>query len=241
MRSPAEGAPSLVYLPQLASLAPECTIEGEEAHYLSRVVRARPGERVLATDGAGLRVTFEVIESRPDVRLRRLVVQQCLQTRSLTLAVGAPEGGRADWLIEKAAELGATGFTPLDCERGAWKDWRAERLERLAIAGLRQSLGCHRLLVDPPVRFADWIESQTEGVSRFEAAPDGVAVVAQPAPPSGPSIVAIGPSSGFSNPERKALLENGFKALAMAASRLRTETAGVAAAAWWAAADPSIG
>ncbi len=241
MRSPADGSPSLLYLPQLAALTAEFTLEGDEAHYLARVVRARPGERVQATDGLGSRVTLEVIESRPEVRLRRLAFEHCPLTRTLTLAVGVPEGERGDWLIEKAAELGVTRLTPLDCQRGAWKGWRPDRLDRIAIAGLRQSLGCHRLVLEPPVPLLDWLGVLPQGGARFEAAPQGATVASCPAPPMGASVVVVGPSSGFSPSERKVLSESGFKPLALAAARLRTETAALAAAAWWAAADPQAG
>lgn len=241
MRSRAEAAPSWMYLAGLASLENECTLEGDEAHYLARVVRARAGEQVHATDGAGLLVTFEVLESRPTVRLRRVSSRRQALTRELHLVVGAPEGERIDWLVEKAAELGVTRLTPIDSERSTWSDWRAPRLERLAIAGLRQSLGSHLLQLDTPVALGDWLGTLSEGEARFEAAPDGVAAASRPAPPSGRTQVLVGPSSGFSADERKRLSEAGFAPLALAPGRLRTETAAVAAAAWWAAGDPALG
>lgn len=241
MRSRAEAAPSLLYLPELATLAAECALEGDEAHYLARVVRARAGEQVHATDGLGLRVTFEVIESRPTVRLRRLSQEQVPRTRSLVLGVGAPEGERADWLIEKLAELGASEFIPVECERADWKAWRADRMERLATAGLRQSLGAHRLRLSEPVAFSDWLSGLSPELARFEAAPGGAAVAGVAAPATGACCVLVGPSSGFSPGERKALSDIGFRSIALAASRLRTETAAIAAAAWWASGDPRLG
>lgn len=241
MRSRAEAAPSWLHLAGLASLSAECELEGEEAHYLARVVRAKVGEQVHATDGAGLVVTFEVLESRPHVRLRRLSSREQPLTRELHLAVGAPQGERIDWLVEKAAELGATRLTPIDCERAAWTEWRLGRLERLAIAGLRQSLSAHLLGLDAPVALTDWLAALPVEGERFEAARDGVSAAAHRAPATGVSRIVIGPSSGFSSDERKRLSEGHFSLLTFAPARLRTETAGVAAAAWWAAGDPALG
>jgi len=57
----ADGAPSFVCVPDLATRSGEFVLEGDEAHYLARVVRVRPGERFTATDGAGLSATMEVL------------------------------------------------------------------------------------------------------------------------------------------------------------------------------------
>ncbi len=196
---------------------------------------------VHATDGEGLVVTFEVLESRPEVRLRRVSSRVQPLTRELHLAVGAPQGERIDWLVEKAAELGATRLTPIESERAAWSDWRLGRLERLAIAGLRQSFGAHLLRLDAPVALTDWLAALPLEGDRFEAARDGMSAAAHRAPAAGLSRIVIGPSSGFSSDERKLLSQEQFSPVAFAPGRLRTETAGVAAAAWWAAGDCALG
>ena len=240
MRSRAEAAPSWLYVAGLSSLRPECTLEGDEAHYLARVVRARAGEVVHATDGAGLVVTFEVLESRPQVRLRQVSSRVQPLTRELHLAIGAPEGERIDWLVEKAAELGATRMTPIDGERAAWSQWRHPRLERLAIAGLRQSLSAHRLRLDAPTALTDWLAALPPEGERLEASPDGLSAGTHHSPAAGVCRIVVGPSSGFSPDERKRLSQAQFIPIAFATGRLRTETAGVAAGAWWASGDPSL-
>ena len=68
----ADAAPGFVYLTQLPAVGSEFEPEPDEAHYLARVVRARPGERVTATDGEGALAELEVLVSRPEVRLRVL-------------------------------------------------------------------------------------------------------------------------------------------------------------------------
>ena len=68
----ADAAPSFVYLPELASGGETIEVAGDEAHYLSRVVRVRVGEQVSATDGAGGLATLEVLET--GTRLRALEV-----------------------------------------------------------------------------------------------------------------------------------------------------------------------
>jgi 16S rRNA (uracil1498-N3)-methyltransferase len=235
MRSAADAAPSFLYLPELARCADEFTLEGGEARYLARVVRARGGERVRASDGDGALATLEVERVRPDVLLRvveRLRVPPPAPTRVLC---GAPEGERGDWLVEKLAELGVSELVPLETQRARWPDaQRHERWERLAISALRQSRSPWRLRVAPPAGLEAALAGTGPG-ARWLADPDGAPGSSQRLLPEEPVTGAIGPSAGFSDDERKLLRSHGFVTVRLAPLRLRTETAAVALAALWAA------
>lgn len=242
MRTRTDAAPGFVLADSLPAPGSPLILGPEESHYLARVVRARPGDGVSVTDGAG---------GLAEVRLTRIasacegeVVQRTHEPRrrALTLACGAPEGERADWLVEKLAELGVARLQPLDCDRGGWEraDQRRERWARLARAALRQSRSRHAMAILPPVAFEQWLTSEPPGC-RLLADPSGAAAVAAPRLAMARCAIAVGPSGGFSEQERKAMQENGFQCVALAPSRLRTETAAMAAAALWAAAGGCSG
>src|SRR2546421_812683 len=101
MRSAADAAPSFVHLPELAAIRDERALTGDAAHYLARVVRVRPGERLTATDGEGLVTALAVVDVRP----REVVVrpegspERVPPPARLRLLCGAPEGERGDWLV----------------------------------------------------------------------------------------------------------------------------------------------
>ncbi len=233
----ADAAPSFVFVPSLAEGSGAIVLEGDEAHYLTRVARVRPGDHVSATDGRGALATLEILETRPVLRARRGELERRKRTRSLEVWCGAPEGDRADWLIEKLGEVGAAVFQPVESERAVWKRARnrTERWNRLAVAALRQSRSTHLLEIREPrpldELLADTPAAGSRWVGREGGGPPGV-----PAP-AGSSIAAIGPSSGFSAAESKRLEELGFVPVSLAASRLRTETAALAFAAAWAAGE----
>jgi 16S rRNA (uracil1498-N3)-methyltransferase len=238
----AEGAPSFVLLHELETRSGEFAIEGDEAHYLSRVVRVRVGERISATDGRGLVATLEVVGTGASLRLRELARERFERTHRLEIWCGAPEGDRADWLVEKLGELGVAALVPLECSRGRWARARArvERWERLAVAALRQSRSPWRLEVSPPrtlpEAFAAAGAGSTKWLCQMGGPPvSGADLRARP----GVSIVAIGPSSGFDTQELKLLSEQGFDPMGLGRSRLRTETAALAVASLWAVADAS--
>lgn len=228
---------------RVASLAgneDEIVIAGDEAHYLARVVRVRVGERVTATDGHGGIATLEVIETGASVRARVLARGRQERTATLELWCGAPEGDRADWLIEKLGELGVATFVPVQCERARWEraEARRERWERLATAALRQSRSAWQLDVRAPVALADAVRGLAGTGARWVCRPDGAVWEGVRGPALlGGCIAAIGPSSGFSDGELNMLSDKGFVGVTLGRSRLRTETAAVAMAALWAAAD----
>ncbi len=233
MRSAAEGAPSFVYVPELAGAGDEIAIGGEEAHYLRRVVRVRAGERVTATDGAGTVADLEVLDAgdacRAAVRARRAVPRGA----ALEVWCGAPEGDRADWLVEKLAELGVATLRLVDAERGAWERAarRAERWERLVLAALRQSRSAHRMAIVPPAPLGAALAAPSAGGPAWLADPAGAPLAEGLAGREGAARAAVGPSGGFSEAERKLLEANGFMPTRLTTSRLRTETAALALAA----------
>lgn len=235
MRSAADGAPSHVWVPGLAAAGTGSviTIAGDEAHYLRRVVRVRAGERVTATDGAGTLADLEVADAADVVRAEVRQWRTVARPRTLELWCGAPEGDRADWLVEKLGELGVAALRPVNARRGAWERaaQRRERWQRLAIAALRQSRSAHRLEILPPIGLAEALAARDRTIPAFVADPAG--------PPFGSGagatlavlVAAVGPSGGFSDDELKALEDNGFRRTGLGGSRLRTETAALAVAA----------
>jgi 16S rRNA (uracil1498-N3)-methyltransferase len=238
-----DAAPGFLHLRAFPAVGQEFEPDADEAHYLSRVVRARPGERVTASDGRGAVATLEVLVSRPEVRLRVLARESVTRASVCTLLCGAPEGDRADWLIEKLGELGVAVFQPVHTARAEWEraDARRERWQRLAVAALRQSRSAWLLEIREPVALSDWLAQSTpvpaEGERRLLASPAGARAPDAAAPTQGVIVGAVGPSPGFSEDELKRLQMHGFESIALAGNRLRTETAAMALATWWAAAD----
>ena len=253
MRSAADGSParragppSFLHVPGLRSLGARFTLEGEEAHYVTRVVRAREAERLTASDGAGLVAVLRIERVRPDVVLVLESAREHPRPPSARVLCGAPEGvgagvgGRADWLIEKLAELGVTDLQPLDTERARWPAGRDARWERLAVAALRQSRAAWRLAIHPATGLSEAMAASREP-TRWLADPAGEPVAGRTPGADGEAVAAIGPAPGFTEPERKALRGSGFTPVRLAARRLRTETAAVAVAALWAAARSPAG
>lgn len=235
MRPVVEAAPAFVHVPDLAVTGDRVVLHGEEAHYLTRVVRAREGERLSATDGAGCVARLVVEHVKPDLVLRVDAREHRAPPPAAELLCGAPEGERGDWLVEKCAELGVTRLVPVDCARARWAATnRSARWRRLAVAALRQSRSAWLMTCGAAVSLEEAIAGLSPS-TRWLADAGGESAERCAAAGEAPLAGVVGPASGFSGPERNMLAENGFVAVRLAPGRLRTETAAVALAALWAA------
>lgn len=234
----ADAAPALLYLPGLPEPGARFELAAADAHYVARVCRARVGERIEATDGRGARAALRLVEVHRGVTAELEAVTRAPALRQAWVLCGAPEGERADWLVEKLAELGVGRFLPVDTARGRWRaaGGRRARWERLAIAALRQSRRLHLMTVEEPLPLQQALSSLPPGSSRWLAEESGVMVGYRP-PSTGrePEIGLVGPSVGLDAGEREAACIAGFQPLRLSDARLRTETAALAWAAWWSA------
>lgn len=230
-----EAAPAFVYVPELPEPGASGWIEGDERHHLVNVCRAAPGEAATATDGRGRLARIRIGALGRRVAFEVESIETVPRAHASCVACGMPEGARADWLIEKLAELGVAVFQPLDTARGSWR-WssaRAARSGRLATAALKQSQGAHLLEIRTPVDVRAWIEgvapgSGTRWLADAQGAPPG-------APGPGGFTGVSGPAGGFTEAERRLVLDAGFEPVRLGRGVLRAETAGVALAALWAA------
>ena len=206
-------------------------LDDDETHHL-RVRRAAAGETVELRDGAGLSGTgvLEGAASRWAVRVGE--VKRTSPPPALVLAVGAGDRDRFAWLVEKAAELGATEIVPVETGRTAGVATRVQakhtaRLGRRALESIKQSGALWSPQALAPVPLGELLRARTDG-ARWIADPEGVP---PPASVADAVTVLIGPEGGFTAGERAAVAEAGWQAVRLGPHVLRFETAAVAAAA----------
>lgn len=236
MRSPADATPAFVHLPELAGPGQRLELSGDDAHYVTRVCRARAGDTLAASNGRGLVARLRLTAIAPIVLAEVLEIEhRDSRGAPAWVMTGEPEGQRADWMVEKLAELGIARWQPLSCARSPWQASTAkvDRWGRLAIAALRQSRSAWRMEVQAPIDLAQALATLPDEAHRWLADPDGEPSQGLSA---GAQIVAVGPAAGFDDRERDLLERAGFRRVCLAPNRLRTETAAVAWAASQAAA-----
>ncbi len=242
--------PRLHVAPDLGEGA-DIPTDGDQAHYLTRVLRLGVGDPVRVFNGRD--GEFEASVSAVTKSTARLLlgnrVREQATVPDLWLLFAPLKKARTDFMVEKAVELGAAEIWPVLTERTDAETVRVDRLSRIAIEAAEQT---ERLDV-PPVREAVKLESLLGkwDASRLliyadEAGDDGgrpwggeagkAAPMADVLAGIGdsPAAILIGPEGGFSPAERKRLRDLPFVRPAGLGPRiLRAETAALAALALW--------
>jgi 16S rRNA (uracil1498-N3)-methyltransferase len=227
------------YHPQITA-TDELELEGQEAHHLLHVMRARAGEPLRLFDGAGNECLGEIIQTnRATAKIRvieRFTCDRELATQ-LTIAVALPKGDRQKVLVEKLVELGVHGIIPLSTDRSVVnaKENVAKRLERVVIEASKQC-GRNRLLkiADPLSSVQLWRATKPNSL-RWLAHPEGGISISEAVPKQLPAqiIVAVGPEGGWTDDELAGAASAGWLRIGLGPRILRIETAALAVAAFW--------
>lgn len=208
----------------------------EESRHIAAVLRLRAGQELHITDGKGnlfKAVLLELGKKSCTASITEILEQSAAEKYPNVHIAIAPTKStdRFEWFLEKATETGVTEITPLLCERSERKVIRPDRLEKLMIAGMKQSLNLHLPKLHPMKSFDDFIRADFSRHQRFigylgEALPH----LLQQCRRGLPAIIMIGPEGDFSTAEIEKAKAAGFEGVSLGDSRFRTETAGVLAA-----------
>lgn len=218
-------------------------LDGGMAHQMARVLRLRPGDRVVLLDGSGQEVVAELRQVRPHGVVACPVERRPGRPEpacAVTVYQGVLRPARFEWLLEKGTELGVVAFVPLLTERSVVRPedgGKADRWRRIVREAAEQ---CGRAVlpeVRPPARLTDAIGGAgglrllcweaSEGPGLRMTLREAVAAGARPAAVS----LFMGPEGGFTEAEVEAAREAGAHVVSLGRRILRSETAGLAAAA----------
>ncbi len=210
-------------------------IGGAELHHMRDVMRLGAGAEIILIDDRGTEYSGRIKRFESRYALIELLRACAFEPprAMLSLAAAIIKGPRMDFMVEKAAELGAVELWPLVCARGVVRNPGAERIarwRRLALAAAKQSLTPRAMEIKPPVGLSDLSSAVPENtlavICTMSAEPLG-AVIRRFRPRA--VLLACGPEGDFDSAERAAAAAAGFIPAGLGANRLRSETAAIAA------------
>lgn len=211
------------------------TLDENESRHCIRVLRMKQGTPVRLIDGKGN--LFEAVIVNPDPRKCSLAITRVIRdfekrNYRLHIAISPLKNyERFEWFIEKSVELGIDEITPLICSNTEKPGIKRDRINNLMISAMKQSLKATRTILNETALFIDFVNRECNGKqmiahcdsTRERSKISDVYLKGENA------VILIGPEGDFSKEEISAATSAGYLSVHLGSSRLRTETAGVAA------------
>jgi 16S rRNA (uracil1498-N3)-methyltransferase len=210
------------------------TLDETESKHCVRVLRLEKGDEITLVDGLGGFYTAEISDPNPKRCAVKVVnSEQNFGSRNFQVHIAiAPTKNieRMEWFLEKATEIGITRVIPLHCQHSERKEIKHERLEKVMISAMKQSLKAYLPQLDELTKFNDLIRQPFDGLKFIAHCEEQYRdLLKNLIVPNQNYLILIGPEGDFSSEEIGAAIQTGFKPVSLGDSRLRTETAGVVA------------
>ena len=206
----------------------------EEAGHCLRVLRLNIGDEILLTDGNGYFYKAAISAAtgkRCQVRIVEKTYQEPLWKGHLHIAMAPTKMmDRIEWFAEKATEIGMDELTFLNCRYSERKVIKTERIEKIVVSAVKQSLKARKPVINELTDFEKFLQTDFKGDKFIAHCNEGEKILLKDAiTPGNDALVLIGPEGDFSKEEVEKAIERGFKPISLGKSRLRTETAALVA------------
>lgn len=225
----------LFYHPEAASVNQKIAFDKDESRHIVKVLRKKAGDKLRVTNGKGDFFTSEIIDSNHNKCVISLLEKETPEPLPyhLHLAVAPTKlNDRYEWFLEKAVEIGVHEITPIICDHSERTKIKEERYEKIVLSAMKQSLKAELPKLNGAISFADFIKGNSfQKTNRFIAhcATGEKNSLKEVLKPNEQVLILIGPEGDFSEKEINRAIQNGFSAVSLGTTRLRTETAAVVA------------
>lgn len=219
------------YTPDIQNRA---ELPAEEAAHAIRVLRLQAGDEVTLTDGKGnfYRAEISVASNkRCLVNILETQPQEPLWQGHLHIAMAPTKNmDRTEWFAEKATEIGLDELTFINCRYSERKVIKTERIHKILVAAIKQSLKARLPQLNEMTDFNRFIRQSFNGQKFIAHCYPGEKLLLKDCLRRGEdALVLIGPEGDFSEEEVEEALAQGFRPISLGPSRLRTETAALVA------------
>jgi len=192
----------------------------------------KEGDEVTVVDGKGSRFICKIVEAHPKHTAVEILSVEDASNHwgaEITLAVAPTKhSDRMEWMLEKAVEIGIDKVVLLKCRRSERKVMKLDRLEKVMVSAMKQSLKGVLPGLEEVVDFNSFVESCGDECQKFFGYCDGSRPrheFVKSCVPGIPVVILIGPEGDFAPEEVDHAEACGFTAVTFGESRLRTETA----------------
>ncbi len=224
----------LFYTPDIAPSHPQYFLNEEESKHAVRVLRLEVGAEVQLIDGKGGLYMAQIKDAHPKrtiLQITNVVTEYSKRNHYLHIAIAPTKNlDRLEWFLEKATEIGIDEISLIICQRSERKEAKTERLNKIITAAIKQSLKAYHPVLNEPIALNKFLAQPFDGQKFIAHCEDSEkANLKTELTRQGKYLILIGPEGDFSPAEIDSALHNGYKAITLGESRLRTETAALEA------------
>jgi len=222
------------YEPTLAETSSIFTLSEETHKHAIQVLRMKANDSLHLTNGKGLLCRAIITSADKKQSIVQIQSVQYFEEKENRIAIGISllkNTNRLEWFLEKTTELGISEIHLLQCHRTEKQHFRFDRLNGILIAAMLQSQQTWLPILHEPNTVEEIFKSSNQEIKLIAHCEEGTKIPLQRIKATANTIILIGPEGDFTPDEIHQSLQNNFIAVSLGSTRLRTETAGVVAAA----------
>ena len=224
----------LFYTPQISDS--KVLLNEEESKHCINVLRLRVNDEIFLVDGVGGFYKAQIVNDHSkkcEVQITESNKEWQKRNFNLHIAVAPTKNSeRTEWFLEKATEIGIDAVTPINCEHSERTVVKPERLQKVLISAMKQSLKAYLPVLNESISFKNFIEQQKIFSGQkfiahcYDTPKESLQKLVEK---EKDVLILIGPEGDFGKTEVDVAIKNGFIPVSLSSSRLRTETAALVA------------
>lgn len=212
----------------------QITFDKIESRHIVKVLRKKEGDAIYITNGKGQVFNCKItIANDKKCLVSILGKEEKKQFKDYYLHVAiAPtkNNDRLEWFIEKATEIGIDEITPIICQNSERKIIKKERLEKIIVAAMKQSLKFYLPKLNEAVSFSEFLKKKQKGdiyIAHCEESEKKY--LKSVVKPKDSVTILVGPEGDFTVTEISESIAKNYIPITLGINRLRTETAALVA------------
>jgi len=223
----------LFYNPDIKQGADTFIFDKDESKHIVKVLRKKESDKIFITNGLGFLFESEIIlasEKKCEVKIIKETFQEPDKFYTHIAVAPTKMNDRMEWFLEKATEIGIHEITPIICDHSERKVFKIDRAEKIIQAAMKQSLHFYLPKINEPITLSEFVKKEFDG-QKFIAHCEETEKKSfqKEVLKNGKITILIGPEGDFSIKEINLARANQFIPVTLGNTRLRTETAALAA------------
>jgi 16S rRNA (uracil1498-N3)-methyltransferase len=203
--------------------------------HIVQVLRMHKGEKLKVTNGKGRELICEIIKEDKKATEVTVITTNTHESpaKKITIAISLiKNNNRFEWFLEKATEIGVLEIIPMLCERTERQQFRYDRMSNILVSAMLQSQQVWLPLLHSPILFEQIVSSRNDAEKFIAHCDEGTkkSLKDHRNNSADSTIILIGPEGDFTKDEITVAQQYNFISTSLGDTRLRTETAGIAAA-----------